>query len=291
MKQASALIKGFSAFAIFIMATTYQTQAQSIQTDATHSLPSQNEKSSAPTPVQLDDIDTDNSQTRIQSKSDLLLRPYTATYQSYYRWGFMSFKITGKRRLEHLENQTWRMTFEAEASAASVDETSIFNYDGHNIRPIAYRYRASGLVREKDRTLEFDHTQKSISDKESGITSGEKWENGLQDMLSYMQQASLDLSSGKSELDYPVYDKTRIKHYKFEVVGEEKLNTQIGLLNTVKIRQIRRGKRKVNAWLAIDKDFILVQMEEKEDGDLNYRIQLVDLKLDDQLARSTHASE
>lgn len=207
----------------------------------------------------------------------IALTPYRAKYRSNYHWGFLSFRINGVRTLEQLGEHQWRLTFEAEASAASVKEESLFRYQNNQIFPEQYRYRASGLIQEDDRSLDFDHEHEIVLDKERRKKYSDKWQPKLQDMLSYMQQVSIDLALGKTTLNYPVYDKTRVKTYGFEVLSEELLNTAIGKLNTIKVRQIRRGDREILAWLAADKDFLLVQMEDSEKGDLNYRIKLVSL--------------
>lgn len=211
------------------------------------------------------------------AEPQIVLTPYRAKYRSNYHWGFLSFRINGVRTLEQLGEHQWRLTFEAEASAASVKEESLFRYQDNQIFPEQYRYRASGLIQEDDRSLDFNHENEIVLDKERQKEYNDKWQPKLQDMLSYMQQVSIDLALGKTTLSYPVYDKTRVKTYGFEVLGEELLNTAIGKLKTIKVRQIRRGDREILAWLAIDQDYLLVQMEDSEKGDLNYRIKLVSL--------------
>jgi hypothetical protein len=211
------------------------------------------------------------------AEPQIVLTPYRAKYRSNYHWGFLSFRINGVRTLEQLDEDQWRLTFEAEASAASVKEESLFRYQDNQIFPEQYRYRASGLIQEDDRSLDFNHENEIVLDKERQKEYNDKWQPKLQDMLSYMQQVSIDLALGKATLSYPVYDKTRVKTYGFEVLGEEPLNTAIGKLKTIKVRQIRRGDREILAWLAVDQDYLLVQMEDSEKGDLNYRIKLVSL--------------
>ena len=58
------------------------------------------------------------------------------------------------------------------------------------------------------------------------------------------------------------------KQYDYEVVASEILNTEIGPLNTTKIRRISNSNtRETVIWLATDWNFLVVQLSHTEKGD------------------------
>ena len=76
-----------------------------------------------------------------------------------------------------------------------------------------------------------------------------------------------DLSEGKrGELWYPVADRDELNTQLFRVVGREKMQTALGMLNAVKVQRIRENAngKATTLWLALDKQFIPLRIEQKE---------------------------
>lgn len=194
------------------------------------------------------------------------LTPYVARYQTSWRIGWFSFDIEATQRLMKLDGDEWKIEFNASSRPASMTETSTFRLDNQQLQSLEYRFRSSGILMEPDRTLLFDWQEQQIIDRERNATSNEHWHPQLQDNLTYMQQARLDLANGLEVLEYPVYEKNRTRVLRFERIGEERLKTAIGVLDTIKVQQIRSGKRKIYAWFAKDRDYLLVRLSDYDDG-------------------------
>ncbi|WP_221801852.1 DUF3108 domain-containing protein [Oceanobacter mangrovi] len=207
------------------------------------------------------------------------LYPYSAEYDSQYDWGWFSFDIKARQTLEQVDEAQWKLTFQARASAASVEETSWFTLQDGQIHPRQYYYKASGLIQEDDQLLVFDDQHHTVQDNINNRSFDDKWRDDLQDKLTYMAQISLDLANNKPELDYQVFEKHRVRHYRFEVVGEETLNTRIGPLKTIKIRQLRDDKREIMAWLASEKNYLMIKLVDRKKGKKQYQIDLVSTTL------------
>lgn len=220
------------------------------------------------------------------------LKPFSARYKTEWKLGWFSVDIEAVRNLRQLPSGHWLLTFEAETSAAALKETSEFSLDQGRIQPLEYRYRATGLFNEADRTLLFSPQLKLVKDLENNKDYPQAWENEIQDNLTYMLQASLDLARIKqqtdtpsdgtqhnNELNYPVFEKKRVKAFQFRIIGEEQLNTRIGKLKAIKVEQIRQKKgREVFAWFAADFNYQLVRLVDKEKGKTRYQIDIIDLK-------------
>jgi hypothetical protein len=199
------------------------------------------------------------------------LQPFFARYKTEWKLGWFSVDIEAERSLRQLASGHWLLSFEAETSAAALKETSEFSLNQGRIQPLEYRYRASGLFNEPDRTLLFSPDLKLVKDMENNKDYPQAWEDEVQDNLTYMLQASLDLAQPDAAHEQNADQ--------FRIIGEEQLNTKIGKLKTIKIEQVRQKKgREVFAWFAIEHHYQLVRLVDKEKGKTRYQIDITDLK-------------
>ena len=206
------------------------------------------------------------------------LKPFTASYSTEWKLGWFSIDIDATRTLRRLPNGHWQLTFQADTSTAALTETSEFVLKNGRIQPAEYSYKATGLFNEPDRNLLFVPELKVVKDLKNNQTYTNAWDTEVQDNLTYMLQAGLDLASGKKELSYSVFEKNKSKAFRFKVAGEETINTAIGKLKTVKVEQIRSKKnREVFAWYAIDYGYQLVQLRDRENGKTRYQIDIKEL--------------
>lgn len=207
--------------------------------------------------------------------------PFKAHYSTEWKLGWFSIKVNAIRELKQISKQRWQLLFQAETSAAKLREISEFTISPDSrLQPLNYQYRASGLFNEKDRTLEFITQEGSVFDQEKNITHDNVWKTEIQDNLTYMLQAGLDLSAGQIQFTYPVFEKDRSKNFRFRVVGEERLKTEAGVLNTIKVQQIRKKKdREIYAWFAKDKNYLLVRLLDKKKGKKRYEINVTDISM------------
>lgn len=234
--------------------------------------------SSATQPAAVTSTDTDTQDVRAETATPVL-HPFSASYKTEWKLGWFSIDIEASRTLRQLASGHWQLSFEAETSAAALKETSEFIFGNGRIMPQEYRYRASGLFNEPDRTLVFAPALHLVKDLENNRDYPKAWENEVQDNLTYMLQAGLDLAQGKQELNYEVFEKKRSKTFSFRVIGEEELNTGIGHLQTIKVQQLRKkSNREIFAWFAIDHHYQLVRLVDKENGKTRYQIDITGLK-------------
>jgi len=206
------------------------------------------------------------------------IAPYTAEYHSEYQLGWFSFDIEATRRLTKLSDDRWSLSFTAEASIASLKEYSEFTFNNDLITPAEYRYRASGMVSDDDRTLLFVQGPGIIKDLESGKTINGEWQDGLQDNMTYMLQGSVELAKGAQSFSIPVFETRRTKKKEFRVVAREKIKVPAGEFEAIRIEQVRKNKdRELSAWFAVAPGYPMIRLSDKKNGKLRYRIEATSL--------------
>ncbi|MFT6113984.1 MAG: hypothetical protein ACJA10_000920 [Oleispira sp.] len=201
---------------------------------------------------------------------------FTADYNATWTGGWFPINVDAQRSLRYQEDGSAVLTFEADSAIAGLEETSTFRFLDNTIQPLQYRYLRTGLFKEPDRNQLFSWQQKKIIDGDDQTIFEGHWHDQVQDNLSYNLQASIDLKQGKTQFTYPVFDRKKIKEFKFQMVGFETLNTQVGNIRTVKVEQIekKKDKKKTYIWFAKDYEFLLVRLQQKQKDGQMYQIDL-----------------
>jgi hypothetical protein len=208
-----------------------------------------------------------------------LEKPYpefTAEYNATWTGGWFPINVDAKRTLAYKEDGSAILTFEADSAIAGLEEISTFRFLESTIQPLQYRYLRTGLFKEKDRNQLFDWQKKQITNGDNQKIFEGHWHDQVQDNLSYNIQASIDLKQGKTQFTYPVFDRNKVKDFKFQLVGFESLKTKVGTLRTVKVEQIenKKNKAKTYIWFAKDYDYLLVRLKQDQKDGQTYKIDL-----------------
>jgi hypothetical protein len=201
---------------------------------------------------------------------------FTADYNATWTGGWFPINVDAQRSLRYQEDGSAVLTFAADSVIAGLEETSTFRFSDTVIQPLQYRYLRTGLFKEPDRNQLFNWQKKYIIDVDDQTVFEGHWHDQVQDNLSYHLQASIDLKQGKIQFTYPVFDRKKIKEFKFQMLGVETLNTQVGKIRTVKVEQIEKNKskNKTYIWFAKDYDFLLVRLQQKQKDGQMYQIDL-----------------
>lgn len=208
------------------------------------------------------------------SWSTLALADMPETFKNEYRTRIMGFSITATHELKTNSDGTQELHFSASTWVASLNESTRFAWsDDGEVQPLDYHYRRRGLGRSRDHQLTFDWDDATVTDG-----SGESWpidtDKRLQDRLSFQVQLQKDLLQGRDKLLYPITDGGDLREYQFDIVGEERLKTALGEVDTIKVRRSREGSdRSTNLWLAKDHNLLLVRLEQDE-GSSSYTLNI-----------------
>ena len=85
-------------------------------------------------------------------------------------------------------------------------------------------------------------------------------------------------------LSYDIADDGKLKHYEFQVIGEEALETPIGTINTIKTTRINdKHDRKTIFWLAPEFEFLLVKFRQQDAEGRGFELRLQEATFGDRV--------
>ena len=196
-------------------------------------------------------------------------------FDATYSASIKGVPITATRSFSAISNNVSELHFNADSWIASLDENAKFIWEQDAIKPLRFSHERKIIGRQEIKRLTFDWANNKIVsvDKERTYTMDNS-EKAL-DHLSFQLQLQYDLLKGQLNNKYRIADKNSIKEYRFEIMEEEVINTEVGQLNTVKIKVLRQDKGRITyIWFAKDWHYLLVRLEQFEDGDMEFELQL-----------------
>jgi len=211
---------------------------------------------------------------------------FRAVYKADYKG--LPISAVGVRELTNTKPGEYKLTSSAKSFFATIEESTSFQWSGDSLVPIEYHYSRQGVGKNRLTSLNFDWDEHLLRAEEA-----EPWEmalvQGTLDKLLYQVKLRTDLLTAHQakqpwpQLTYAVADDGKLKHYEFEVIGEEALKTPLGTINTIKATRIKDKKnRKTTFWLAPEYEFLLVKFRQQEaDGD-GFELRLQEATFGDQ---------
>jgi hypothetical protein len=161
-----------------------------------------------------------------------------------------------------------------------IDERSLFKAQDNSLQPLYYSYKKKSKNNQRNVSLQFNWSKHTIKHK----INKSRWtlhygKADTQDKLLVFLTLSYQLIAHpqKKYFSYPVADGGFLKTYNFTVLGEEKLKTALGTINTIKIQQRRLPKNELFfLWYAKDLDYLPVRVEQKKGEDKQLTMQIID---------------
>lgn len=209
-----------------------------------------------------------------------LLKPYKLSYTTTYKF-LLPLQGTAVREMVKTEDNRWQINHKIDSAVIKLRESSLFSYTENRIQPVDYHYRQSALAKDREVSLLFDWPRMLATNTAEDPNIDIKLVPDALDKLNYQLQLRIDLATLSQPGVYQLVDRKRLKEYRFEVLGEELLETAVGKLKTLKLRRLREpdASRETVIWLAKDWDYLLVQVQQEERGK-SYEILLSDGELD-----------
>lgn len=190
-------------------------------------------------------------------------------FENKYSAKLYGFNLEVTSRLSAQGDNNYEFYFDANAALGRVTEISQFkwNPNEHFAIPIQYTYKRSGIGKNREQALRFDWTKNEVVNTKNDVHLALDASKKIQDSLSYQLQLRQDLMAGKKNLSYLITNGKKNKEYKFEIVGDEILDTPLGKVTTVKIKRIQTNdERETYAWFAKDFQYLLVRLQQEENG-------------------------
>lgn len=190
-------------------------------------------------------------------------------FENKYSAKLYGFNIDVTSRLNSQSNGVYEFYFDANSTLGRVTEISQFqwNPNEHFAIPLQYNYKRTGIGKNRDQALSFNWIKNEVvntkTDSHLALDASKK----IQDSLSYQLQLRQDLMAGKKNLSYLITNGKKNREYKFEILGDEVLDTPLGKVTTVKIKRIQTSdERETYAWFAKDFQYLLVRLQQEENG-------------------------
>jgi len=198
--------------------------------------------------------------------------PFTAEYKVYAK-GFSVGK--GTRTLKRLKNGKYLFKTVAETTGfisffkkIRIEEQSIFTRTkSGTIRPLKYTYRQKNGSKKRTNEVIFYWGKGMAKNTFKGETKMIALQEGTLDRLLYQLVLMQDLKQGKRKLKYIVADRGEIKVYTPKFLGNERVETGMGKLNSLKYMRVSNNRR-TTLWCARALHYLPVQVEHVEDGDV-----------------------
>lgn len=207
------------------------------------------------------------------------IKPYNANYSA----NFNGLEIEANHRLEQLASDQYRETLKAKNIFGKINEQALFSLsDEQQLVPLEYKYERSlmGVKRAEQQLFNWASQQLQYSKKDQRKLV--PLEPGSLDIITHKLQLRSDLSSGKDSFSYQVMSRGKLKQYNYRVMAREVMDTAIGPLNTVLVQRIREdNNRTTKIWLASDWDYLVVQLEQIENGE-SHEMKIIDAQVDNQ---------
>jgi hypothetical protein len=159
------------------------------------------------------------------------------------------------------------------ANLITVEESSEFSWDQSGALPLNYQYKQSG-VRRRDEHVRFDWAQASASMTRDDREQNQSISEATLDNLSFSAQLSADLMykpelrAPDTVLSYQILDARRLETHEYRVLGEERISTSAGELDTIKLERIRDSdsERSTLIWLSAAHQYTLAKLSQTEGG-------------------------
>jgi len=190
-------------------------------------------------------------------------------FENKYSAKLYGFNIEVTSRLSAKGDSNYEFYFEANAALGRITEVSQFKWspNEHFAIPMQYTYKRTGIGKSREQALNFDWTKNEVTNLKTDTRMALDANKKIQDSLSYQLQLRQDLMAGKKNLSYLITNGKKNKEYKFEIVGDEVLDTPLGQVTTVKIKRVQTSdERETYAWFAKDFQYLLVRLQQEENG-------------------------
>lgn len=211
--------------------------------------------------------------------SSMLSAQSLTTFSSEYSASANGIKAKASRKLLRLDDGSYQFenTLTAEfagATLATLIETSNFKMLGKSIAPLHYHYSLTGIS-DDNKVIAFDwQAMLAVSSEALKSWSVDLIDN-TQDPLSYQLVLPQQLANQTGRLfEIPIIDGEDIEIQRFQIIGEEILDTKIGRLNCVIVERITNHNRTTTIWFAKDHSYLLTKLEQTTASGLNISLEL-----------------
>lgn len=168
----------------------------------------------------------------------------------------------------HYHKYTKSTGLAAMLTGIKITENADGIFSGENMTPQNYLFNQSRKKKSRIDKAIFTNGQVAGSYKNKPYSLSVS--PGTQDRASLELVLARDLAKNKKDLNYTVVERGKLKNYKFQKLGYQKIKTSAGEFNAMKVKVVRdqSSKRETIFWLAKEVDFLPVKIRHTEKGNV-----------------------
>lgn len=140
--------------------------------------------------------------------------------------------------------------------------TRMQQVDGRVV-PVEYQYQRDGR-RKRTITQQFDWASGRVTSRVNETVYEFALDENALDQSGYQVNLMIDLAKGVRDISYPVVRKNDVRVYEISHIGNERLETVLGAIDTVVIQ--RKEDKVTTMWCAPDLHYLPVKIQHEEDG-------------------------
>ena len=198
-------------------------------------------------------------------------------YNAVYRMEQNGMNIAKRKvTLSRQQDDTWLYDSQIQATGFSslfikskiTGQTILQKIQG-KIKPQIYEFIDSESKRKH--ALSFDWNNKSVLSKVNKTRTTLNISDETIDIFSLHLRLMSDLKAGQKFLSYNIVNKGKIKNYRFKILGEEKIEIDIGSINTLKLKGSSKDNQySMMIWLAPELHYLPVKIVNISSGEIDF---------------------
>jgi hypothetical protein len=158
-----------------------------------------------------------------------------------------------------------------------ITERSVWQFHDGNIQPLEYQYSHENGKKSRHVELMFHWNENRVDNTAEGHTWSMDIPDGTLDKFSVQLAVMLDLQRHErgDDLRYDIADGGKLKNWSFQVLGHERIETDAGEFETIKLKRLRHSyDRQTIMWCAPALNYLLVKIEHTEEDDGTFTMEL-----------------
>jgi hypothetical protein len=158
-------------------------------------------------------------------------------------------------------------------SVASATGLASMFYRGRFVQTSRGRITPRGLVPQefwdqrgdKRSSARFDAASNTVRlSPAHGAPRHFTYQEGVQDALSLFFQLALTAPPPESPIAYTVFNGKKLRNYRYDVRGEEMLETALGVLRALHLERAADGDGHFEIWLAVDRHYLPLRVRQSD---------------------------
>ena len=189
--------------------------------------------------------------------------PFEAHYTAVYQGA--RFRDAAIRRLERLEDGTYRHTYEAEHMVYFAREESLLELKGCQAKPLTYTTERGNLFRRREKTLRFDWVKGQAIYDDEGTKGSFALTPGVADPMTNQLVVACQADGSQRVINTLETDDNHSEARDWVLMGRVTLKTRSGDVPTYKVeRKHANPERQTVMWLSADNPVMIVRIWQRD---------------------------